>query len=71
MQVDQVGIVKWFNGQKGYGFITPDSGGKDLFVHYSDVKMDGFRILKEGQRVKFKPTDGPKGPQATEVHITE
>lgn len=62
-----IGTVKWFNGQKGYGFITPSEGGKDLFVHYSDITMEGFKLLKEGQKVKFVPKDGPKGPQATEV----
>ncbi len=62
-----IGTVKWFNGQKGYGFITPTEGGKDLFVHFSDITMEGFKLLKEGQKVQFVAKDGPKGPQATEV----
>lgn len=65
------GTVKWFNETKGYGFISPDNGGKDFFVHHSDVKMEGFRVLKEGQKVSFISVDGPKGPQATEVQIIE
>lgn len=65
----QTGTVKWFNDQKGFGFITPDGGGRDLFVHHTDVKMDGFRTLKEGQRVTYVATEGPKGPQATEVQL--
>jgi CspA family cold shock protein len=65
------GTVKWFNETKGYGFISPDDGGKDCFVHHSDIKMEGFRVLKEGQKVSFTPVNGPKGPQATEVQILE
>jgi CspA family cold shock protein len=65
------GTVKWFNEAKGYGFISPDDGGKDLFVHYSDVQMDGFKILKEGQKVSFASTSGPKGPQATDVQAVD
>lgn len=61
------GIVKWFNAQKGYGFIQPDGSGPDVFVHYSAVAMNGYKVLEEGQRVEFSITQGPKGPQASEV----
>ena len=61
------GTVKWFNDQKGYGFITPDGGGDDLFVHYSNITMEGFKILQEGQKVEFEPAQGKKGPEATKV----
>jgi cold shock protein len=61
------GIVKWFNEQRGYGFLTPDNGGADVFVHYSAIKDNGFKTLEEGQEVEFKVTQGPKGPQAQEV----
>ncbi|HLE77393.1 MAG TPA: cold-shock protein [bacterium] len=61
------GVVKWFNPEKGYGFITPDEGGKDLFVHYSAIQSDGFKTLNEGQRVEFEVTQGQKGPQAVNV----
>jgi len=61
------GIVKWFNDDKGYGFITPDDGGKDLFVHHSGVTGEGFKSLAEGAKVEFEPTQGEKGPQATNV----
>ena len=62
-----VGTVKWFNDAKGFGFITPDGGGADVFVHFSAVRAQGFRSLKEGQRVKFEIVQGPKGMQASEV----
>ena len=62
------GTVKWFSDQKGYGFITPDDGSKDVFVHYSAVQGDGFKSLKEGQAVEFEITQGPKGPQASNVN---
>ncbi|MBI4343055.1 MAG: cold-shock protein [Candidatus Omnitrophica bacterium] len=62
------GIVKWFSDQKGYGFITPDDGSKDVFVHYSAIQGDGFKSLKEGQAVEFEITQGPKGPQASNVN---
>jgi len=60
------GKVKWFNGQKGYGFITTDEG-KDVFVHYSAIGGSGFKTLEEGQRVAFEVTQGPKGEQAVNV----
>ncbi|BBH46182.1 cold-shock protein [Pseudomonas sp. KU43P] len=62
----QTGTVKWFNDEKGYGFITPESG-PDLFVHFKSIKGDGFKSLKEGQMVKFKVVKGQKGMQAEEV----
>jgi CspA family cold shock protein len=61
------GTVKWFNAEKGYGFITPADGGKDLFVHYSAIQGNGYRSLEENQTVEFEVTQGDKGPQATNV----
>ena len=61
------GNVKWFNDAKGFGFITPDDGGKDLFAHHSEIQMDGFKSLKEGQAVEFETTQGPKGPAASKI----
>ena len=61
------GTVKWFNDQKGYGFITPEDGTKDLFVHHSSIQGEGFKSLQEGQSVEFEVTQGPKGPQANNV----
>ena len=61
------GTVKWFNAEKGYGFITPASGGQDLFVHYSSITSDGYRSLDEGQEVEFEVGQGSKGPQAEQV----
>ena len=61
------GTVKWFNDQKGYGFVTPEDGSKDVFVHHSAIQGEGFKSLAEGQVVEFEITQGPKGPQATNV----
>ena len=61
------GTVKWFNDQKGYGFITPEDGSKDLFVHHTAIQGEGFKSLRDGQSVEFEVTQGPKGPQATNV----
>ena len=61
------GTVKWFNDTKGYGFITPDEGTKDLFVHFSNIAGDGFKTLAEGQRVEYEAREGEKGPEAINV----
>ena len=61
------GTVKWFNADKGYGFITPDDGGKDLFVHHSEVKISGYATLEEGQKVEYEVGEGQKGPCAKNV----
>jgi CspA family cold shock protein len=63
------GTVKWFNADKGYGFITPSDGGKDLFVHFSAIQGDGFKSLPEGAQVEFETQQGEKGPQATNVTL--
>ena len=63
----QTGIVKWFNDAKGFGFIKPDSGGEDLFAHFSQIEGKGFRSLQENQRVEFEVTQGQKGPQASRI----
>ena len=62
------GTVKWFNNDKGFGFITPDGGGKDLFVHHSAIQGCGFRSLADGARVEYESEDGPKGPKAINVN---
>lgn len=62
------GTVKWFNDSKGFGFITPDDGGDDLFAHFSAIVDTGYKSLKEGQRVTFDVTDGPKGKQASNIN---
>ena len=61
------GTVKWFNDDKGFGFITPSDGGKDLFVHHSDISSEGFRSLQEGSQVSFEVGSGDKGPKALNV----
>ena len=63
----QTGTVKWFNESKGYGFIAPDNGGKDLFAHFREIQGDGFKTLTENQRVQFAVTMGPKGEQASNI----
>ncbi|MDX2375937.1 cold-shock protein [Microbacterium sp. LRZ72] len=63
------GIVKWFNAEKGFGFITVAEGGQDVFVHYSNIDMSGFRVLEEGQQVEFTVGAGQKGPQAESVRV--
>jgi CspA family cold shock protein len=63
------GTVKWFNDAKGYGFITPEDGGKDLFVHFSSISGEGFKTLTEGARVEFEPREGAKGPEASNVTL--
>jgi CspA family cold shock protein len=62
------GTVKWFNDAKGFGFITPDDGSEDLFAHFSAISMNGFKTLKEGQKVSFEVTQGPKGKQASNIN---
>ena len=64
------GTVKWFNDAKGYGFITPDEGGKDLFVHHSAIAGSGFKSLTEGAKVEFESVEGAKGPEAKGVSVT-
>jgi cold shock protein len=61
------GTVKWFNDEKGYGFIAPEDGGKDLFVHHSNIAGEGFKSLSEGAKVEFEQREGSKGPEATNV----
>ncbi|HIZ36335.1 MAG TPA: cold-shock protein [Candidatus Ruania gallistercoris] len=63
-----VGTVKWFNAEKGFGFIAPEDGSADVFAHYSAIVADGYRSLEENQRVEFEVTQGPKGPQASNIH---
>jgi CspA family cold shock protein len=63
------GTVKWFNDAKGYGFITPDEGGKDIFVHFSAITAEGFKTLAEGAKVEFEASEGQKGPEARNVQV--
>jgi CspA family cold shock protein len=65
----ETGIVKWFNSEKGFGFITPDGGGKDLFAHFSAIQGSGYKSLEENQRVSYVSAEGQKGPQATEIKV--
>lgn len=65
----EIGIVKWFNNDKGYGFIMPESGGKDLFAHYSEIQGSGHKNLEENQRVSFVAGTGQKGPCATQIQV--
>jgi len=63
------GVVKWFNAEKGFGFISVDGGGPDVFVHFSAIQGDGYRSLDENQRVEFESSQGPKGPQADSIRV--
>ena len=63
------GTVKWFSDQKGFGFITPDEGGKDLFAHHSSIQMEGYKSLKETQKVSYDVVQGPKGPAAANIRV--
>ncbi|HET9669933.1 MAG TPA: cold-shock protein [Casimicrobiaceae bacterium] len=65
------GTVKWFNDAKGFGFVTPEGGGKDLFAHFSAIQGQGFKTLREGQRVQFDVTAGPKGEQAANIRMLD
>ncbi|QTF91695.1 cold-shock protein [Halomonas sp. BM-2019] len=65
------GTVKWFNDTKGYGFISPDDGGDDLFAHFSEIQADGFKTLQDGQKVTFEVTQGKKGLQASNIRLAD
>ena len=71
MTTQQTGTVKWFNETKGYGFIAPDDGGKDLFAHFREIQASGFKTLTENDRVQFEVTQGPKGDQASNIRAIE
>lgn len=64
------GTVKWFSNAKGYGFISPDGGGEDIFAHFSAIESEGYRTLKEGQKVEFEVSEGPKGLQASKIRAS-
>ncbi|MCP3802335.1 MULTISPECIES: cold-shock protein [unclassified Allokutzneria] len=63
------GVVKWFNAEKGFGFLTPDGGGADVFAHYSAIEGNGYKSLDEGQKVEFEIGQGQKGPQANNIRV--
>lgn len=63
------GVVKWFNNAKGFGFVSPDGGGEDIFAHFSAIEMDGYKSLKQGQKVEFEITEGPKGLFAKNIRL--
>jgi len=65
------GVVKWFNNAKGYGFISPEGGGDDVFAHFTAISMDGYKTLKQGQQVNFDLVEGPRGLQATKIYPTQ
>ena len=67
----ETGVVKWFNEGKGFGFIAPDGGGKDLFAHFKEIQGTGFKTLQENQRVEFEVTQVQKGPQASNIRVME
>ena len=69
MSTTETGTVKWFNEGKGFGFIAPDNGGKDLFAHFKEIQGGGFKTLLENQRVEFEVTQGQKGPQASRIRV--
>jgi len=71
IDMTETGIVKWFNESKGFGFITPDAGGKDLFAHFSEIQGSGFKTLAESQRVQFEVVQGQKGPQAAKIRAID
>ena len=66
-----IGTVKWFSNSKGYGFISPDAGGEDVFAHFSAIQMEGYKTLNEGQKVEFEITEGPKGLQAANIKTAD
>ncbi len=65
------GVVKWFNNAKGFGFVSPDEGGEDIFAHFSAIDMEGYKSLKQGQKVEFDVTEGPKGLFASKIRLAE